>query len=107
MNVSTQLLDYNALVICTYNLTNKCDNYLWDLNYWSCYYGNKVIHNSCNKGMGICLICSCNMCICDLQYTSDKSPMPMLQSLHNGSEGRQTKSESVFHRPQAAPHAIP
>ena len=40
--------DYNALAICTYNLTNKCDNYLWDSNYWCCYYGNKVIHNTCN-----------------------------------------------------------
>ena len=30
---------------------NKYDNYLWDLNCWYCYYGNKVIHNTCNMGI--------------------------------------------------------
>ena len=80
MNISTQLLDYNASVICTYNLMNKCDNCLWDSNYWCCYYGNKVIHNTCN------------MCISDLPdmyaliplaLILDKSVMSMLQLLHN------------------------
>ena len=51
MNVSTQLLDCNALTICTYNLASKCEIYLWDSNYWFCYYGNKVIHNSCNMAI--------------------------------------------------------
>ena len=46
-----QLLDYKALPICTYNLANKCDIYLWDSNYWCCYYGNKVIHNTCNMAI--------------------------------------------------------
>ena len=40
MNVNTQVLDYNALTICIYNPINKCDNYLWHLTYWCCYYGN-------------------------------------------------------------------
>ena len=40
-----------ALAICTYNLANKCDIYLWDSYYWSCYYGNKVIHNTCNMAI--------------------------------------------------------
>ena len=62
MNVSTQLLDYNAIAICTYSLTNKCDNYLWDSNYWCCCYGNKVIHDSCN------------MCIRDLPDMYALSP---------------------------------
>ena len=26
----------------------KCDNCLWDSNYWYCCYGNKVINNACN-----------------------------------------------------------
>ena len=83
MNVSTQLLEYNALAVCTYSLTNKCDNYLWDSNCF-CYYGNKVIHNICN------------MAIHDLPdmyalspsafklraYISGKFPIPMLQPLH-------------------------
>ena len=41
----------NALAICTYNLASKCDIYLWDSNYWCCYYGNKVIHNTCNMAI--------------------------------------------------------
>ena len=88
--MSTQLLHYNALAICTYNLMNKCDNNLWDSNYWCCYYWNKVIHNTCN------------MAIRDLPdmyalsprpaahghtyqanpYISGKSLMAMLQPLH-------------------------
>ena len=30
---------------------NKCDKYLLDSNYWCCYYGNKVTHNSCNMAI--------------------------------------------------------
>ena len=51
VNVNTQLLDYNALAICTYNLGNKCDIYLCDSHCWCCYYGNKVIHNTCNMAI--------------------------------------------------------
>ena len=42
-NVSTPLLSYNALAICSYNLTNMCDNYLWHSIYWCCYYGNECV----------------------------------------------------------------
>ena len=71
------------LAICTYNLANKCDIYLWDSYYWCCYFGNKVIHNSCNMAMGdlpdmytqspratvtwpfvICLICIPSSSVC-------------------------------------------
>ena len=58
----TQLLDHNALAICTYILTNKRDNYFWDLHYWYCCYGNKVIYNTCN------------MCIDDLPDMYALSP---------------------------------
>ena len=34
---------YKALVICTYNPTNKCDNYLWHSTYWCCYYDNESV----------------------------------------------------------------
>ena len=63
----------------TYNLMNKCDNYLWDSNYSCCCYGNRVIHNTCN------------MYIHDLPdmlalrlaaYISGKSFVPVLQLLH-------------------------
>ena len=40
MNISTEVLDYNALAICIYNLTNKCDDYLWHSTNWYFYYGN-------------------------------------------------------------------
>ena len=65
------------VTICTYNLTNKCYNYLWHSTYSCCFYVTMAINVLNNK---------CNMCICDLPdmytaaYISDKSIMPMLQS---------------------------
>ena len=85
MNISTQLLDYNALEICTSNLTNKCDNYLWNFNYWCCCYGNKVIHNSCN------------MCICDLPGMY--ALMSMLQLLHVTPSHLRSKRYTGIHKP--------
>ena len=86
--MSTQLLDYKALVICTYNLANKYDIYLWDSNYWCCYYGNKVIHNTCN--MALCdlpdmytqSLRACGAALGLRVYISGKSLMAMLQLLH-------------------------
>ena len=79
MNVSTQLLDHKALAICTYNLVNKCDNHLWDKNYLCCYYGNKVIHNTCNMAIHDLP----DMYALELQACiSGKSLMAMLQLLH-------------------------
>ena len=80
MNVSTQLLDYKALAICTYNPTIKCDNYLWHLTYWCCYYvtmAMNVLYNNCNVCIHdlpdmnalISLACSSG----DLVYISGKS----------------------------------
>ena len=69
MNVSTQLLDYNA------NVTINCSIQPTGV----VTMAMKVLHNTCN------------MCICDLPdmnafklwgYISGKSLMPMLQPLH-------------------------
>ena len=46
MNASTQLLQYNALAISTYNPTNKCDNYLWPTGV--VFIATEVLHNTCN-----------------------------------------------------------
>ena len=54
MYVSLQLLDYNALAICTYNPTNKVDNYLWHSTSGIVTMATEVLHNTCN------------MCILDL-----------------------------------------
>ena len=43
VSISTEILDYNAFTISTYNPTNKCDNYLWNSTYWCCYYDNKNV----------------------------------------------------------------
>ena len=40
---SSTLLAYNALAICTYNLTNNCDKYLWYSTYQNCYYRNESV----------------------------------------------------------------
>ena len=47
---SPNILTYNALAICTNNLTNNCDNYLWYSAYQYCYYGN-MTHNMCNRDL--------------------------------------------------------
>ena len=66
------LPEYSALVICTYNLTNKCDIQPTGV----VTMAMEVLHNTCN------------MCIHDLNplglwaYISGKSLMPMLQLLH-------------------------
>ncbi len=84
MNVSPQILDYNALAICTYNPTNKCDNYLWDSAY-CCYYGNGVLHNTCNmciRDLPVCMPSALGPAALGLlAYISGKSLMPMLQLL--------------------------
>ena len=42
---SSTVLTYNALAICTNNLTNNCDKYLtlWYSTYQYCYYGNEIM----------------------------------------------------------------
>ena len=45
---SSTVLTYTALAICTNNLTNNCDKYLWYLTYQYCYYGNESVTNIYN-----------------------------------------------------------
>ena len=40
---SSTVLTYNALPICTNNLANNCDKYLWYSIYQYCYYGNESV----------------------------------------------------------------
>ena len=40
---SSTVLTYTALAICTNNLTNNCDKYLWYSTYQYCYYGNESV----------------------------------------------------------------
>ena len=60
MHVSPQLLAYNSLATCSYNPTDKCDNYL---STGVVTMAMKVLHSSCN------------MCINDLPYMYALMPM--------------------------------
>ena len=40
---SSTIPTYNVLAICTNNLTNNCDKYLWYSTYQYCYYGNESV----------------------------------------------------------------
>ena len=81
MNISIELLDCNALVICTYNYITPQTSVTITCGIQPTgviTMAMKVLHNTCN------------MCICDLPdmdalnpqaYISGKSLMPMLQLL--------------------------
>ena len=52
MNVSTQLLDYNALAVCSYNPTNKCVTITCGIQPTGVVtMAMEVLHNICNMGI--------------------------------------------------------
>ena len=85
VNVSTQLLDYKALAICTYNLANKCDIY-FGIHSTVVTMGTKWYIILVTWPFVICLICMPSafrpVAPGPRAHISGKSPMAMLQSLH-------------------------